>query len=64
MATLVIGVIVLSLFLRNLPRLSPKPNAIRIDAAKDVFGEDRLYDVTLSSGQKLADLCFDGRSAM
>jgi hypothetical protein len=63
-ASLAIGAIAvvafLAIFFRWLPRISPKKDQVFLGSAKDVFDEGRIYDVTLSSGQRFAALRFEG----
>jgi hypothetical protein len=56
-AALVMG---LSLFFKWLPRLAPQQAGIRVLSAAALFEEGRYYAVSLSSGQHLPALRFEG----
>ena len=57
MAALVMG---LAVFFKWLPQLGPQRPGIHLISATALFEEGRLYDVLLSSGQRLTDLSFEG----
>lgn len=56
-AALVTG---LSLFFRWLPRPGPRLPGIRVNDVTDLFENERVYDVLLSSGHRLEALRFEG----
>ena len=50
----------LSLYFKWLPRLGPQQAGLQVLSAKALFEEGRYYDVSLSSGQRLPALQFEG----
>lgn len=54
------AVMVLSLFLKFLPRIGRTPARVTLQEAGDLFGRDRRYDLILSSGQSIESVAFHG----
>jgi hypothetical protein len=53
-------VMVLAIFFKWLPKLGPKIPGIHVRSSSALFGEDRFYDVILSSGYRLKALKYEG----